>query len=470
MEHDQGSAGDERSAAVELYKSFSDPVVFGEWLFDSPLEQWQKDALREYAKGGRIARAVCNGGGKTRLFAIAGAWQLVIRKAPRVVMTAGVYRQLDAMRDELEIPIRNKKLAGWKLLEHELIHPDGSKFLWYSSDNPGLFEGQHAENLALLIDEAKSVPDDIAKASYRLQAKVTLAMSSPGAASGWFYDCFSKQKEFWKTAQIKADNVKRISKEWIAEMRLMHARHPELLASMIDAEFTSNDPNSIIRLEWVNRLLKHPPKPMRGHIVAGIDLAASIDGDESCIVIRNGNHVTHVIAWRDDDAMRVAGRCILELNTHNVPKGNVFADAGGLGSGIVARMNELGYQVNGVQFGGSPISKTERIKNRATELWDNMSEEIANGRILLPDDDRLISQLTTRKWKPTSSGRMLMATKQEMKKDGFDSPDRAEALALCLCNPISHIPVNNLYKPIEEGAFARKETGYVSPDGFDLGG
>ncbi len=455
----------ERDVAIELYKSFCDPVIFGEWLFDARLEEWQRDALRDFAKGGRVARAVCNGGGKTRLFAIAGTWNLVIRKNPRSVMTAGVYRQLDAMRDELEIPIRNKKLEGWKLLEHELIHPDGSKFLWYSSDNPGLFEGQHADNLALLIDEAKSVPDAIALASHRLQAKATLAMSSPAAASGWFYGCFSTHKEFWRTAQVKAETVKRIPKEWIAEMRKMHANHPELLASMLDAEFTTNDPNSLIRLEWINRILAAPPRPMLGKLVAGIDLSASVDGDESVIIIRDGNHIKHLIAWRDSDPMRVAGRCMLELRAHNVPKENVFADSGGLGAGIVSRMQELGWPVNGVQFGGSPNSKTERVGNKMTELWDNMAEEIANGRVILPDDAKLISQLTARKSIIMSSGRLKLETKAEMKKRGVESPDRADALALSLMIPYTPSNAATICRQTQSGDAAKE----CFAGDFDLG-
>lgn len=383
-------------------------------------------------------------------------------------MTAGSARQLDAMRDELMIPYSKGKLNGFKLLEHELLHPSGTdKFLWHSTD-AATFEGQHAENLALLIDECKSVDDSIYIASNRLQAKVTLAMSSPGAAEGWFYNCFSSQKEFWNTAQIKAENISRIPKEWIAEMREMHKNHPELLASMLDAEFTSNDPNALIRLEWINRLLKHPPKPMRGHKRAGIDLSASVDGDESVIIIMDGNVVEHIIAWRDGDPMRVAGRCMLELRTHNVPKDHIFADSGGLGAGIVSRMQELGMPVNGVQFGGSPLSKTERVGNRMTELWDNMAEEIANQRIVIPDDKKLIAQLTARKSVVMSSGRLKLETKAEMKKRGVNSPDYADALALALINPLSVIPVNSVYKSMD-GGMNRKAEGYMSPDGFDLG-
>lgn len=350
-------------------------------------------------------------------------------------MTAGAYRQLEVMADELSLPYNKGKLKGFKLTDHDLVHPEGSKFLWYSADNPGLFEGQHADNLALLLDESKSIPNEIALASERLQAKYIMAMSSPGGASGWFYDCFATQRKFWDTKHVKAIECTRISKEWIAQMREMHASSPDLLKSMLDAEFVSSDPYSLIQLDWINRIIANPPRWNAGELVAGIDLSTSLDGDESVIVIRDGNKITQIIGWRDNDPMRVAGKCISDLAKFGVPKTNVFADAGGVGSGIVGRMKEIGWPVNGVQFGGSPLAKSERIQNRMTELWDNMAKEISNQRILLMKDDLLISQLTTRKANVISSGKLKLESKAEMKKRGVQSPDRADALALCLLSP-----------------------------------
>ncbi len=462
------------AGVIELFKSWDDPCVFGEWLFDSPLEQWQRETLYEFAKTGRIARAVCNGGGKTRLFAIAGPWWLVKRKNPRVVMTAGAYRQLDCMRDELAIPIAKGKLPGWQLKEHELIHPDGAKMLWYSADNPGLFEGQHAENLALFADESKSIKDDIALAFERLQPKVMLCMSSPGGASGWFYKCFGSLRKFWNTAHVKAETCSRIPKEWIAQMREMHKENPELLASMLDAQFVSSEPDIFIQLGWINRLLENPPRYNPGQRVAGIDLSASVDGDESVIIVRDGNKIIEIVAWRDPDPMRVAGKCMAELARLGVPKENVFADAGGLGSGIVARMREIGWPVHGVQFGASPLAKSERIQNRATEVWDTMANEIQFQRIILPNDSELITQLTSRKFHIPSSGKLKLETKQEMKKRGLPSPDRADALALCLQNPegaratqfINYFSNDNNRSPYNPD----ERSGFMSADGrFDFG-
>lgn len=351
----------------------------------------------------------------------------------RVVATAGVYRQLDVLHDELARVMH--RLDGWKLTEHELEHPSGCKFLWYSADHPGLFEGQHAKHMALLIDEAKSVPRDIAAASERLQATRTLVMSSAGGAVGWFYDCFTSKRAHWNVAQVAANQCARISRDWVEEMRSMHGESSPLFRSAVLAEFSQSDEGAFISLEAVQRCIRQPPGPAGREIVAGVDLSASDSGDESVIVVRRGNAVASIVAFRDSDAMRVAGRCIMALTDQRIPRGCVFADAGGLGVGIVDRMRELGWPVNGVHFGGSPMSADPRFGNRMTELWCRMKEEIEACRIALPNDDALIAQLTGRRAVVQSSGKIKLESKAEMKRRGLPSPDRADALALALLSP-----------------------------------
>jgi hypothetical protein len=45
-----------------------------------------------------------------------------------------------------------------------------------------------------------------------------------------------------------------------------------------------------------------------------------------------------------------------------------------------------------------------------------------------PDDDQLAKQLGNIKWKMTSKGQIAVETKDEMRKRGLPSPDRADAL------------------------------------------
>ena len=53
--------------------------------------------------------------------------------------------------------------------------------------------------------------------------------------------------------------------------------------------------------------------------------------------------------------------------------------------------------------------------------------------LLLPHDDaKFMKQLTTRQYKRSSSGKMLLQSKREMKALGLESPDRVDAYVLAL--------------------------------------
>ena len=50
--------------------------------------------------------------------------------------------------------------------------------------------------------------------------------------------------------------------------------------------------------------------------------------------------------------------------------------------------------------------------------------------IILENDNDLVAQLSCRKYRLTSRGKVQLESKEEMKKRGIDSPDRADAVAL----------------------------------------
>jgi hypothetical protein len=63
------------------------------------------------------------------------------------------------------------------------------------------------------------------------------------------------------------------------------------------------------------------------------------------------------------------------------------------------------------------------------ELWAKVRDILQEG-LSLPDDEELAGQLSAPKYKFDSAGRIVIESKEDMKKRGVDSPDRADALAL----------------------------------------
>jgi hypothetical protein len=84
--------------------------------------------------------------------------------------------------------------------------------------------------------------------------------------------------------------------------------------------------------------------------------------------------------------------------------------------------------------------------NRRAELWGNMKRALeAEAPFSLPDDNALQSDLLSCGYKFDSSGRLLLESKQDMKKRGQVSPDLADAVALTFA--AGGAPVSAGYRP-----------------------
>jgi hypothetical protein len=64
-----------------------------------------------------------------------------------------------------------------------------------------------------------------------------------------------------------------------------------------------------------------------------------------------------------------------------------------------------------------------------------MKNTLEEGRFELPDSDSLQADLISPGYKYDSAGRLLMESKQDMRKRGVPSPDEADAVALCFSEP-----------------------------------
>jgi len=111
----------------------------------------------------------------------------------------------------------------------------------------------------------------------------------------------------------------------------------------------------------------------------------------------------------------------------------IFIDVGGLGAGVVDRCLQLGYDVIGVDFGSKPID--QRYSNRRCEMYANLKRWLEDGGIL-PDDQRLLSDLSSARYEFDSANRMRLESKDKIRKRLGTSPDMADALALTLAMPV----------------------------------
>ncbi len=404
------------------------PLGFARGVLRLDSYEWAERIFADLDKrGASIAVKAANGAGKTeRIAAPVALWHASVFPRSLTICTAGVFRQVEQQLFGA-IHAHRHRFRGWTFNTCEVGTHHGSRILGFSTDEPGRFEGWHAENLLVIVDEAKSVPDGIFEAVERCQPSRLLLLSSPGGCSGFFYEAFNSRRKFFRHHSVTARECPHISPAWIAEQVEKYGEQHPLVRSMIFAEFmTFGEDGAVIPLAFVERCLAEPP-PFNadGPVQAFCDFAAG--GDENVLAVRRGNRVEIVAAWREKDTMRALGRFICHFREQALKPEEICADDGGLGVAVCDRLAEAGWRVRRVN-NGSAAGKPEYYANKGAEIWFEGRTQIERQQIILPNDRELVAQLTSRLGWPNSKGRLELESKQAMRARGLRSPDKADAV------------------------------------------
>jgi hypothetical protein len=197
-------------------------------------------------------------------------------------------------------------------------------------------------------------------------------------------------------------------------------------------EFPSVGDDQFIGAAMVDEAVKRQPyKDTSAPIVIGVDPARS-GMDSTVIVVRQGRDLVAIKRYRGDDTMTTVGHIIEAIEEYKPTL--VTMDEGGLGYGILDRLNEQRYKVRGVNFGWKSKNPAMFL-NKRSELWHSMREWLKSACI--PQDKMLKSDLTGVKSKPTSSGVIQLESKKDLKARGLASPDAADALAVTFAYPVA---------------------------------
>ena len=83
-----------------------------------------------------------------------------------------------------------------------------------------------------------------------------------------------------------------------------------------------------------------------------------------------------------------------------------------------------------VEDGNSKVKACDIYDDMTAYLWGTVKDKLIAEELSLENDNELVAQLSCRKQKMTSRGKLYLESKDEMKKRGIESPDRADAVAL----------------------------------------
>lgn len=430
-------------AIARLAKS---PLRFVREVIGAEPEAWQADALETIATNPKLAVRSGHGVGKTTFEAWLILWAGCCLEDCKIGVTAPAAPQIDAnlfpdLRKWRKRMAEHSAMGAW-FAEAIGIKSDAVDFgngnicvaRTARPDQPEALQGLHAKNILFLIDEASGVSEAVFEASAG-------ALSTPGArivmcgnptrASGYFWSAFTQSRAFWKTMKVSCEDVspERVDRGFIEEARTKYGLDSNFYRVRVLGEFPTSEDDVVIPLHLCEAAVSRKVDQTGPRIVWGLDVAR-FGSDRTALAKRWGNTLTEPVkSWRGKSTMEVCGLVMAEYLASEHKPDIIAVDVIGIGAGVVDRLAEQNLPVVGVNVAESP-SVADRYMRQRDELWFEGRAWLEQRNTKLPPDDALIAEMTSVKYKVTSTGKLQVESKDEMKKRGMDSPDLADAFLL----------------------------------------
>lgn len=471
------SAKDAHDLLVEITALADDPYAFVMFIFPwgkkgTPLEHhtgpraWQRDELNSIrdhiamnrnlmarGKAPEVYKSATTSGrgtGKSSLVAWLNIWMMSTRLGATCINTANNETQLKTRTwAELgkwhtlalnslwfEKTAMSLKPAEWfeVLLKKQLGVDTGYYYaqaqLW-SEENPDAFAGVHNHNGILLVfDEASGIPAPIWKVSEGFFTEPVIdryhfVFSNPRRNTGEFFECFHRFRDYWKRRHLDSRKVEGTDKKVLNDIVTKYGEDSDEARIEVKGEFPRQGDAQFINRELISQAVERELEPDDwAPLIMGVDPARY--GDDATIIrFRQGRDARSIpfVKMKGADNMVVANK-VAELAEKYNPDA-ICIDAGN-GTGIIDRLRERGFKVHEVWFGGG--SPEPEWANFRTYMWAKVRDWLGGG--MIDRDPFLMDDLAGPEYRfQKGSDKLVLESKEEMKRRGLASPDHGDALA-----------------------------------------
>jgi hypothetical protein len=314
----------------------------------------------------------------------------------------------------------------------------------WSERNAEAFAGLHnqGKRILLIMDEASAIPDIIWEtAEAALTDKDTeilwLVFGNPTRGSGRFFDCFNRFRHRWLTRHVDSRTARMTDKtqldKWISD----YGEDSDFCRVRVRGVFPNTSELQFIPGSYVEEARgKHLREDQYNFapVILTLDNAWS-GGDEIVFTLRQGlmAKILSVLKKNDDD-IKIAG--LLARWEDEYRADAVLIDLG-YGTGVYSAGKQMHRQWTLVPFGGA--SPDPGFVNLRAHMWNQMKLWLKEGGSI-PNDPELCAELTGPEAYVVATGhnagKIYLESKDEMKRRGLPSPNKADGLALSFAVPV----------------------------------
>ncbi len=390
-----------------LAKTRADPWAFiGAFFSEAPVFDKQREVLEALRDFDEVLVPSCHDSGKTWTAARALLWFLfshpqdciVISTAPTFTqVTDLLWREVASAIGKSKFPLFSTK-SGDKILQTKLDM--GPK--WFAtgitSDDPVNYQGFHASNLLVILDEADGIKKEVWNA---LEGVLTsgnaklLAIGNPLDPTSLFA---SRVKNAvapkTKVIRITADDVLPhtdggqnpflLQRSWVVDKKNTWGENSSLYQGKVMAQWPEASSDTLIPISWLLRAKGRSVE--RGILTYGVDIAR-FGTNRTVRTLIAGNQLLWSRATSKEDTVETASRVINDIQSYEPAMSQI--DETGVGAGVLDQVRrQIGkrYQVVGVNNGGKAFQQT-KYANRAAEMWWAVREAFEKDQIGLDMSD-----------------------------------------------------------------------------------
>jgi len=492
-----GTITDISEVAKDLAAFYDDPLGFVMWAFPwgvagTPLANmsgprpWQKEYLLEIGRQVRanafdgrnpvqplqLSTTSGHGIGKSAITSWIGLWIASTRPFSKGTITANTGDQLRTKTWSEMAKWHGMFIAKEMFKYHNTrgnmsLKAVGHEDTWFAvaqtckEENSEAFAGQHAVDSTswYIFDEGSAIPEKIFEVSEGGMTDgepMRFIFGNPTKNTGFLRETFRAQKHRWVTYQIDSRDVegainKQLAEQWAED----YGEDSDFFRVRVKGQFPASSSNQLIPTDIVEAAYG---KHLRGEqfsfqpVILGVDVAR-YGGDSSVIYLRQGLMSKMVAEFKGIDLMTLANHVAAAEDEYNANA--VFIDVG-MGAGVIDRLRQLGRSPLEVNFGGKSTDK--QCFNKRAQMWWRLKKWLDSGGAITRDK-QLSSELTAQEYL-FKNDRILLVSKEDMKRLGLKSPDRADALALTFAEEIKTLDEETLLRRMLRGEVNTSQTDY----------
>lgn len=448
------------------------PSEFQQKLLRRNLWGKQIELVDAIATHSSVSIKGCHGSGKT--FAVSGMipWDLTGHDESVVLWIAPTLRQVKTGWGEVaeaisKLPYRVPEPTTTRWEISPKCYAQG-----FSSAKGVNAQGFHGKRVTIYADEAIGIGPDVWDAidGIRAAGDVRIVkLCNPTVPSGPVYDDFAKLRatpghqcitiSAFDTPNLQGLTVASLlelpdeqldyapfpwltRRRWVKEMFYKWGPQNPRFQSRVMGEFPTQGQWAVFSLAWIERADREPTEAELAHakgcvIQVGVDVAAGGD-DETAACARVNGIILDRASWSEAWPEGALCRWLSALPRFGYELGPVVMDTVGVGHGLAEVVARHGFDVRSFKAGATPMDG-EQFLNAKAEAYFRLRDMHKDNYIChMPEavDEDVKAQLSAVEYRELSRGQIQVEPKDDARKRGIASPDRAEAEVMAFCRVV----------------------------------